>query len=69
MRPNEEDRSNGEAEILQLADRAGISPSYLSQIESGKRDGSFTTIAMIARALDIDLDDLAPWSGNSPANT
>lgn len=42
----------------QLADRAGINPVYLSQIETGKRTGSARTLASIASALDIEVDDL-----------
>lgn len=41
-----------------LADAALISPSYLSQIETGRREGTLETMARIARALRIDLDDL-----------
>ncbi|TCM80555.1 helix-turn-helix transcriptional regulator [Rhizobium sp. BK068] len=43
----------------QLAEKAGISASFLSQIESGERDGSFETIKKIAAALTISVDDLA----------
>src|ERR1700692_3930315 len=39
----------------QLAERAGISPSYLSVLERGKRDPSFSMIEKIARALDVPL--------------
>jgi len=42
-----------------LAEKAEISPAYLSQIESGARDGSFETIKKIAAALAITVDDLA----------
>lgn len=42
-----------------LAEAAGISSAYLSQIESGDRDGSFETIKKIAAALGISVDDLA----------
>ncbi|MCX5513379.1 transcriptional regulator [Kaistia algarum] len=42
-----------------LAGKAEISPSYLSQIESGARDGSFDTMKRIAAALGISVDDLA----------
>lgn len=42
-----------------LAGKADISPAYLSQIESGARDGSFETIKRIAAALAISVDDLA----------
>ncbi len=43
----------------ELAEKAAISPAYLSQIESGARDGSFETIKRIAAALEISVDDLA----------
>jgi DNA-binding XRE family transcriptional regulator len=42
-----------------LAERAGISAAYLSQIEAGRRDGSFATMRKIAAALGVALDDLA----------
>jgi len=42
----------------QLAAHAGISASFLSQIENGERDGSFETIKKIAAALKISVDDL-----------
>ncbi len=42
----------------QLAAAAGINPVYLSQIETGKRTGSARTLASIAGALDVDVDDL-----------
>lgn len=42
-----------------LAGKAEISPAYLSQIESGSRDGSFDTIKKIAAALDVTVDELA----------
>ena len=41
-----------------LAEAAGISAIYLSQIETGRRTGSTKTLAAIAGALGIDLDDL-----------
>lgn len=43
----------------ELASQAGISPSYLSQLESGKRDGTMEVLAAIASALNVTLDDLA----------
>lgn len=42
----------------QLAEKVGISPLYLSQIERGVRTGSVTTLAAIANALSVELDDL-----------
>lgn len=44
--------------ITALAERAGLSQSYLSQIESGKREGKVTMLARLAHALSVDLDDL-----------
>ena len=42
----------------QLAEAAGISQAYLSQIEGGKREGSIGTMKKIAEALKLGLDDL-----------
>lgn len=42
----------------ELAGMVGISPSYLSQLESGKRDGTAEVLAAIATALSLTLDDL-----------
>ena len=44
-----------------LADHAGISPSMLSEIETGKKDGSVRTLAALAKSLGVDVDDLLPW--------
>lgn len=49
-----------------LADAAGISQPYLSQIETGRRDGTFKVMAALARALEVDLDDLAPPAEAEP---
>ena len=42
----------------QLATSIGISVSYLSQLETGKRAGTTDVLVAIARALQIGLDDL-----------
>ena len=42
----------------QLADAAGISKPYLSQIETGKCKGSTQSLASIAEALNVSLDEL-----------
>jgi antitoxin component HigA of HigAB toxin-antitoxin module len=39
-----------------LAEVAGVSPSYLSEIESGKKPGSFDAMARVAAALHVPLD-------------
>ncbi len=50
-----------------LARAAGISPAYLSEIETGKKEGTFRTMTALARHLEISLDDLAPPSDESDA--
>lgn len=42
----------------QLADKTEISTAYLSQLESGKRNGTVEVLVRIARALRVDVDDL-----------
>jgi DNA-binding XRE family transcriptional regulator len=42
----------------ELAEAAGITQPYLSQIETGKRDGTVGTMKKIAAALKVDLDDI-----------
>ncbi len=42
----------------ELAAASNISPAYLSQIETGRRVGSARTLASIAHALEVSLDDL-----------
>ncbi len=42
----------------QLAERAGITTAYPSQIETGRRGGSSKVLRAIATALDVDLDDI-----------
>lgn len=46
--------------ISALAEKAGLSQSYLSQIESGKREGRVGVLMGLARALSVDLEDLVP---------
>jgi len=41
-----------------LADQAGISKSYLSQIELGNRSGSAEVLKRIAAVLKVTLDDI-----------
>lgn len=44
----------------QLAEAAGISQGYLSEIESGKKVGDVGTLRAIAAALGVSLDDITP---------
>lgn len=42
-----------------LADSAGISRPYLTEIETGRKDGSIRALKSIAGALDVSLELLA----------
>lgn len=42
-----------------LADAAGISRPYLTEIETGKKDGSIRALKSIAGALDVSLEILS----------
>jgi transcriptional regulator with XRE-family HTH domain len=53
-------RKHKELKAVELARQAGISPAYLSEIETGKKDGTFKTMAAISICLGVRLDDLAP---------
>jgi DNA-binding Xre family transcriptional regulator len=44
--------------LRSLAEKAAISAAMLSEIETGKKEGSVRTLAAIARALRVDIDDL-----------
>ena len=44
--------------IKALAEQAGIAQPFLSQIETGRREGTVATLRKIAEALNVTLDDL-----------
>lgn len=44
--------------LVDVAERAGISPQYLSEIERGRKEPSSEMIAAVTGALGIALDDL-----------
>lgn len=50
----------------ELANAAGISAAYLSEIETGKKEGSISVFRNIAKALRVDLDDLFWGEDNKP---
>lgn len=41
-----------------LARQAGISPSYLSEIEAARKPGSAAALRALAQALSVDVEDL-----------
>ncbi len=44
--------------VKALAEAAGIAPAYLSQMETGKRDGTVQTMLRLSKALNLKIDDL-----------
>ena len=44
-----------------LAEAAGVSPSYLTEIETRRKPGSFDAMMKLAAALKVPLDDIAAW--------
>jgi transcriptional regulator with XRE-family HTH domain len=54
----------------ELADRVGVDHSYISLIESGKRDirdVGYATVVRIARALGVEPDELFPLPASNDA--
>jgi DNA-binding Xre family transcriptional regulator len=49
----------------ELAERTGISAAFLSEIETGKKDGGIATLKRIAQELKVTLDDLLLGPGLS----
>ena len=48
----------------ELASAIGISAAYLSEIETGKKEGSVSVLKSIAKILRVDLDDLLRGDDN-----
>lgn len=51
-------RENAGFSLKELSDRAGISPSYINEIEKGKKYPKADKIVALASALDISYDEL-----------
>lgn len=52
----------------ELAKAIGVSAGYLSEIETGKKEGSLSVFRSIAKTLRIDIDDLF-WGEDSKRPT
>jgi DNA-binding XRE family transcriptional regulator len=52
-------REHRTVSVKALAEAAGLTPAYLSQVETGKRDGTLDTHRKLAKALRVTLDELA----------
>ncbi|HEV3116860.1 MAG TPA: helix-turn-helix transcriptional regulator [Gemmataceae bacterium] len=46
-----------------LAERAGVSPSYLAEIEIGKKPGSADALRKLSRMLAIPMENLVSRPG------
>jgi DNA-binding XRE family transcriptional regulator len=57
-------RKHREMTQQELADEAGISKPYLSQIENGHRTGTTEILTNLARALRVGLEDMFPMAAN-----
>ncbi len=51
-------RSHRGLSARQLAERTGLSAPYISEIESGKKEGSLSAMKKVADVLSVDIDDL-----------
>ncbi|ADE14297.1 helix-turn-helix domain protein [Nitrosococcus halophilus Nc 4] len=50
-----------------LAEQAGLSQSYLAMMEKGEREGTVKALKRIAKALNVDIDDLVDMHDEEPA--
>jgi DNA-binding XRE family transcriptional regulator len=48
--------------LIQLAGKAGVAEDIVRSVESEGADVSLRVAAALARALDVDAEDLIPWS-------
>lgn len=46
--------------VKELAEKVGVVPSYISNIENGKRDGTISLYQKIAKTLDTDIIAILP---------
>src|SRR3984885_13350143 len=56
-------RENAQVSVRQLAERAGVSNPYLSQVERGLRKPSADVLAQIAKALRVSAEVLYVQAG------
>jgi DNA-binding XRE family transcriptional regulator len=44
--------------VKALAEKTGLAQPYISQVETGRRDGTVATLRKVAKALGVTIDDL-----------
>lgn len=54
-----EERHDRGMRIVDVADRAGVAPQYLSEIERGRKDPSSEILSAVAGALDLTVGQVA----------
>jgi transcriptional regulator with XRE-family HTH domain len=64
-----EARRNRRLSLRDLAQRLGVSPSLISQIETGRANPSVSTLYAIAAELDVSLDELLFNDRRTPARS
>ncbi len=57
-RPVRAFRNHGGLTLRELSRRSGVSVSYLSEIEQGRKPGSIAALSRIATALGVSIDSL-----------
>jgi transcriptional regulator with XRE-family HTH domain len=62
------DRVRRGERIADVADRAGVSPQYLSELERGKKDPSSEILSAVAGALDLTVAELTLSAGQRLAS-
>ncbi len=50
-----------------LAGKTGLSQSYLAMMERGERKGTVKALKLLAKALEVDIDDLIDMHDEEPA--
>lgn len=54
-----EERLDRQERIVDVAERAGVAPQYLSEIERGRKDPSSEMLGAVAGALDLTVSEVA----------
>ena len=58
-----EERTRRGERILDVAERAGVSPQYLSELERGRKDPSSEVLSAVSGALDLSVLTLTQRAG------
>ena len=61
-------RADLDERIADVADRAGISPQYLSELERGRKDASSEVLSAVAGALGLTVQELSRRVARGYAN-